>query len=144
MAKRLSDGTIQFTEKEILDGMKKFKTSREEAIEALAYDYEIDHGGKDLEFDLTEEQQAVVRELNQKVEHKKGGKQGQNNHKPNELKEAIVQELAQYLESIGAEQDYDEVKIVNANRLISFSVGEKKFDLTLVEKRPPKKKENAE
>ena len=56
----------------------------------------------------------------------------------NELKEAIVAEVAKFLAESGT-NGYENVVISNKNRQISFKIGEKSFDFTLVEHRPPKK-----
>ena len=58
----------------------------------------------------------------------------------NELKEAIVAEIAEFLREDAQGQAYEEVEITNVSRMISFSVNDKRFELTLVEKRPPKAK----
>ena len=37
--------------------------SEAEARETAEYDYEIEHGGKNLEYDLTKEQQKVAKKM---------------------------------------------------------------------------------
>ena len=37
-------------------------------------------------------------------------------------------------------QAYEDVEVTNKSRMIAFAVGDKHFELTLVEKRPPKAK----
>ena len=58
--------------------------------------------------------------------------------KPNELKEAIVAELANYLAEEAQGQVYEDVTVTNKSRMIAFSVNGKRFELALVEKREPK------
>ena len=128
---------IELTEKNIADYMKRNKCSREDAIELINYDNDIE-SGNETEFDLSEEQMKNVQTMMRKTDHAKKS----NTHrerKPNELKEAIVAELAEFLREDAQGQMYEDVEITNKNRMISFTVGEKKFDLTLVEKRPSKK-----
>ena len=125
-------------EKTIADYMKRNKCSREEAIELIEYDTAVAND-EETEYDLTPEQKQNVQEMNKKVEHKKLS----NIHrerKPNELKEAIVVELANFFKEEAQGQMYENVQITNKNRMISFSVGEKNFEVTLIEKRPPKNK----
>ena len=125
-------------EKTIADYMKRNKCSREEAIELIEYDTAVEND-EETEYDLTPEQKKNVQEMNKKVEHKKLS----NIHrerKPNELKEAIVVELANFFKEEAQGQMYENVQITNKNRMISFSVGEKNFEVTLIEKRPPKNK----
>jgi hypothetical protein len=128
---------VAINEKTIERYMKLNKCSREEAIDLINYDNDVE-SGNDTEFDLSEEQMKVVQTMMRKTDHTMKS----NTHrerKPNELKEAIVAELAEFLAEDAQGQMYENVEITNKNRMISFSVGDKKFDLTLVEKRPPKK-----
>lgn len=130
---------IILNEKNIADYMKRNKCSREEAIELINYDNAVE-GGEETEYDLTAEQEANVKEMTRKVEHAKQGKGVKRERKPNELKEAIIAELAEFLREDAQGQAYEEVEITNVSRMIAFSVNDKHFELTLVEKRPPKAK----
>lgn len=130
---------IILNEKNIADYMKRNKCSREEAIELINYDNAVE-SGEDTEYDLTAEQEANVKEMTRKVEHAKQGKSVKRERKPNELKEAIIAELAEFLHEDAQGQAYEEVEITNVSRMIAFSVNDKHFELTLVEKRPPKAK----
>lgn len=123
-------------EKRIEFLMKTLKISREEALDLEGYDENLKEGVK-AEYDLSDEQEKVVREMNRKVEHAKGNG-GKRERKPNELKEAIVREIADLLENEAVGQVYEDVAITNPNRMIAFSVNGKRFELTLTEKRPPK------
>ena len=129
---------IVLNEKNIADYMKRNKCDRDEAIELINYDNAIE-GGEDTEFDLTPEQQKVVQDMARRVEHTAKGKV-KRERKPNELKEAIIAELAEFLREDAQGQAYEEVDVTNASRMIAFSVNDKHFELTLVEKRPPKTK----
>ncbi len=123
--------------------MKKLGITREEAIDLEGYDDDVNKNRK-TQYDLTEEQRKVVMEMNRKRDHKKSGPR-KVERKPNELKEALVMALADFLENeceftLNEEITYcDTVEITNKNRMIHFKVGEKEFDLQLIEKRPPKK-----
>lgn len=130
-------------EKTILDYMKRNKCSREEAIDLIKYDCDVEDG-VNTEYDLTEEQKKVVQDMNRKIDHKKHGTV-KRERKPNELKEALVAALADYLENV-CELDMPdsgliycgEVEITNKNRMIHFSCKDKEFDLQLIEKRAKK------
>ena len=130
-------------EKTILDYMKRNKCSREEAIDLIKYDCDVEDG-VDTEYDLTDEQKKVVQDMNRKIDHKKHGTV-KRERKPNELKEALVAALADYLENV-SELDMpdsgliycEEVEITNKNRMIHFSCKDKEFDLQLIEKRAKK------
>lgn len=126
-------------EKTIADYMKRNKCDREEAIDLIKYDIAIE-SGEETEYDLTAEQEANVKEMARKVEHSKQGKGVKRERKPNELKEAIVAEIAEFLREDAQGQAYEDVEITNVSRMISFAIGDKHFELTLIEKRPPKSK----
>jgi hypothetical protein len=126
-------------ERTIADYMKRNKCNREEAIDLIKYDIAVEDG-EDTEYDLTAEQEANVREMTRKVEHAKQDGKVKRERKPNELKEAIVAEIAEFLREDAQGQMYEDVEITNKSRMIAFTVGEKHFELTLIEKRPPKSK----
>ena len=127
-------------EKTIADYMKRNKCDRDEAIELIKYDIAVE-SDEETEYDLTEEQTANVKEMMRKTEHaKQVGKKVKRERKPNELKEAIIAEVAEFLREDALGQANADVEITNVSRQIAFSVNDKKFELTLVEKRPPKTK----
>lgn len=126
-------------EKTIADYMKRNKCNREEAIDLIKYDIAVE-SDEDTEYDLTEEQTANVKSMMRKVDHAKTEGKVKRERKPNELKEAIVAEIAEFLREDAQGQMYEDVEITNKSRMIAFTVGEKHFELTLIEKRPPKSK----
>lgn len=126
-------------EKTIADYMKRNKCNREEAIDLIKYDIAVE-SDEDTEYDLTEEQTANVKSMMRKVDHAKTEGKVKRERKPNELKEAIVAEIAEFLREDAQGQAYEDVEITNKSRMIAFAVGDKHFELTLVEKRPPKAK----
>ena len=126
-------------ERTIADYMKRNKCSREDAIDLIKYDIAIE-SGEDTEYDLSEEQEQVVKTMMRKVDHAKQDGKVKRERKPNELKEAIVAEIAEFLREDAQGQVYEDVEVTNISRMIAFTVGEKKFELTLIEKRLPKAK----
>lgn len=124
-------------EKTIADYMKRNKCNREEAIDLIKYDIAVE-SDEETEFDLSEEQAKNVQAMMRKTEHKASNVKRER--KPNELKEAIVAEIAEFLREEAQGQVYEEVNVANVNRLITFEVNGKHFDLTLVEKRDKKAK----
>ena len=126
-------------ERTITEYMKVNKCNREEAIDLIKYDIAVE-SGEETEYDLTEEQSAVVKKMMRQVDHAKQETKVKRERKPNELKEAIVAEIAEFLREDAQGQLYEEVKVTNKNRQIAFAVDGKRFELTLVEKRPPKAK----
>lgn len=126
-------------EKTIAEYMKVNKCNREEAIDLIKYDIAVE-SDEDTEYDLTPEQEAVVKGMMRKTDHAKQDGKAKRERKPNELKEAIVKELADLLANEAVGQVYEDVEITNPNRMIAFAVNGKRFELTLTEKRPPKTK----
>ena len=120
----------------VMELMEKLGISREEAEDLVRYDDDVEDGKK-TKYDLTPEQQANVTAMNRKVEHQKG-KGNRSQCKPNEVKESIIKELAEFLREDAQGQLYEEVTITNANRMITFVVNGKSYDLTLIEKRVSK------
>ena len=125
---------MKIDEKRIAYLMKTLDITREEARELEGYDADVT-AGKKTEYDLTAEQQAVVSEMT-RADAEVGKRK--STRKPNELKEAIVREIAEFLSEDALGQMYEAVVVANANRTITFSVGDKWFELNLIEKRPPK------
>lgn len=125
---------MKIDEKRIAMLMKTLDITREEALELEGYDADV-KAGKKTQYDLTPEQQAVVSEMT-RADTEVGKRK--STRKPNELKEAIVREIAEFLSEDALGQMYEAVQIANANRTITFSVGDKQFELNLIEKRKPK------
>ena len=132
-------------EKTIAQYMKVNKCDREEAIDLIKYDIAVEEG-EETEYDLTKEQAEVVKTMMRKTEHAKQDGKVKRERKPNELKEALVATLADYLENecefdLNGEITYcGAVEITNKSRMIAFEANGKRFELTLIEKRPPKAK----
>ena len=137
---------MQIDEKRISFLMTKLGITREEALDLEGYDDDVNHNRKTIH-DLTPEQMANVQEMNRKKDHKKYG-HAHRERKPNETKESIIVELADFLENeceftIKNDVFYCEsVEITNKNRMIHFKLNGKEFDLQLIEKREPKNKKN--
>ena len=129
-------------EKRITMLMKKLDISREEALELEGYDAEVNKGHK-TQYDLTPEQEKVAKKMTHVTEYAKSGTV-RRERKPNELKEAIVAELADFLAEDAQGQAYESVEITNKSRMIAFSVNGKHFELTLIEKREPKDKKTTQ
>ena len=122
--------------------MKKLHITEEEAIEVMEYDDNVNKGKKTA-YDLTPEQKKNVQEMARKTEHKKRSSIARQ-RKPDDVKEAIMLALADFLENecemmIKDELIYcDSVEITNKTRLLHFKVGEREYDLQLIGKRATK------
>lgn len=126
MAYKLTD-----EEQRRYNALLKIGASHEEALDAIATDREIDRGADP--FPLSAEQKKVAKkmtnaETHAKVERKKVER------KANTTKADLVTFLAEMLQN-----KVENVEITNAERQIAFSCGDEMFELTLVQKRKPKK-----
>lgn len=127
---------MAFDEKRITELMNALDISREEAIEVLQDDEDIDHD-KPKDFDLSKEQLKVVAEQNRKVSHKKSEGKKPRERKPNEQKRAIIEALFEFL-SEKTDLNLENVTVSNAEKMILFDFGDEKYSLDLVQKRKPK------
>lgn len=113
----------------IQDLMRTLNCTAKEAQEILDADKAIDQG-KRMDFDLPIEQEKQAKKFVNANTHKSSNKP-RPERKPDTLKERIVAEIADFLPQIQAEQ----VTIANKNRLISFSLEGRDFEITLIAKR---------
>jgi hypothetical protein len=121
--------------------MSGLKCTEAEAKEIYAYDKMVDGAGakERLEFDLSLEAEKEAKKLANSRERKPTVyKFDKRERKKNATKGAIIAEIAKYLAESG-ETAYEKVNITNEERQIAFSVGDNDFELTLVQKRKPKK-----
>ena len=120
-------------EKRVEKLMKTGRYSLEECQQLVLDDEKVDKG-EPLPWDLTKEQKA-----NQKKAISTGTRTQKaptkRTKKDNPLKKSIIDEIAL---ALGENAIYENVEIVNGERLIAFTVGDSKFELTLVQKRDKK------
>ena len=125
-------------EKQIEKLMKTLDITREEAIELINEDKEIDRKSfSQIDDDLTEEQkQAKKKYTNVKRGVNAYGKKTERVIKPDENKRMIINTIAKALEGSGFALN---VNITNPQKYISFSIESEDFEIDLKRKR--KKKE---
>ena len=120
-------------EKRVERLMKSGRYTLEECKQLVLDDEKVDKG-EPLPWDLTKEQKA-----NQKKAISTGTRTQKEptkrTKKDNPLKKSIIDEIAL---ALGENVIYENIEIVNGERLIAFSVGDSKFELTLVQKRDKK------
>lgn len=123
------------------EAMRKLGMSEEEIEELMEYDKEIDKGKKNLEHDLTKEQEKQARAVaNQKRGADKPTEEKEKKPKKtkeNPVKETVIAEIAKFLAENG-EISAENVEIVNKQGEISFTVGENTYKLALTQRRKPK------
>lgn len=119
--------------------IKLLGCTREEAIDIIETDKIIDKGGR-TQYDLSKEEEKLAMKISGVSERK--AKSADNKRgkvrAENPTKSGIIAEIAEYLtENCGFATE--NVTITNKERQISFSIADEKFELTLVQKRKPKK-----
>ena len=114
------------------------KCSDAEAQEILAYDKAVDKG-EPTPYDLTAAQNEVARKYAHTGTRKAptAYKFTKRERKPNATKGGIIAELAAFLTD-QSENAVTDLAITNPERQIAFTIGENRFELTLVHKRLPK------
>lgn len=121
--------------------MKNLGISEEEALQVLADDKAIDKGEK--LFELSEEQKKVAKKMtNFDSKNRKKpivvGSKPTNSRAKNATKGGIIAELATFLTE-NSQFSIENLEILNAERQISFKIGDETYEITLAQKRKPKK-----
>lgn len=114
--------------------MNGLRCSREEAEQILADDKAIDRGER-MSFDLDKETEKQAKKWANTGTRQTTSEKTERKRKENPTKASIISEIANFL----TENGYDSVEITNKERQIALKVGENAFELTLVQKRQPKK-----
>ncbi len=136
---------MKVDEAHIKNLMKTLNLTREEALEVIEYDQAVNHGEK-TKYDLSPEQTAFVQDMTRHRDHKKHGPTV-HKRKPNDVKIGIMAMLQDYFANEFELDVNDEVlycsnvELTNPSRMLHFSIGNKEFDLQLIEKRGPHKKD---
>ena len=118
--------------------MSSLGVSQAEAEEIYEYDKAIDRGER-TQYDLDPEKEKEAKKFANVKNHRTTGVYNLNKRerKANPTKASIIAEIAQFLTE-NSENACENVKVVNKERQISFSIGDNKYELTLVQKRQPK------
>lgn len=122
-----------------IENMRKLGMSEEEIVEVLADDRKIDKGEK--LFELTEEQKKVVKKMTN-ADHKKPTiynlDTSKRQRKENPTKAGIIAKIYEFLaENSGF--SFENLEIINKERQISMVFEGNTYELTLAQKRKPKK-----
>lgn len=126
--------TKKETQKEAI--MRILGVSSAEADQILADDKEVDRGKKH-EWDLNDAEHRKAMKQANADEHKKPKEPIKRERKANPTKGGIITSLAEFFtqnETISAQN----VAITNAERQISFEIGDQKYEITPIAKRKPK------
>lgn len=121
---------MTFSEKEIEKQMKANHCSRQEALEILQWDYEIDHGNTENGA-LTKEQKALVRKITKADKDPAVKRTVKRERKVNENKKALIEKIASALTET-------ENLSVKTETEISFTYNGKQYTVKLTEHREKK------
>ena len=121
-------------EEKIKQLMNALQVTREEAIEIIECDKAIDKGER-VDFDLPKEQEKEAKKWANVSEKTKKTERKTPVRKENVAKSTIISEISTFL----TEKGYEFVEITNKERQIAFVFGQNDYELTLVQKRKPKK-----
>ena len=119
-----------------IQALMKLGLSREEALQTLADDKDIDQG-KPKDFDLTAEQLKNAKQYTKVGTRKTSSTPTKRERKENPTKALIIAELFKFLGE-NAEISAEILEILNKERQIFFKCGENDYELTLTQKRKPK------
>lgn len=118
-------------EKLIKKNMEALDISYKEAKELVEDDERVDRG-ESLPWDLTPEQMKVSKKARQ-ADHAKPKEKVKKEKKENVIKKEIIEKIYNLIN-----ENYENTNVENDERMISFSVGDENFEITLVQKRKKK------
>ena len=119
-----------------IQALMKLGLSREEALQTLADDADIDKG-KPKDFDLSAEQLKNAKQYTKVGTRKTSTTPTKRERKENPTKALIIAEIFKFLTE-NAEISAENLEILNKERQIFFKCGENDYELTLTQKRKPK------
>ena len=119
--------------------MRLLDRTEEEALDVIRTDEIIDKGGR-TEYDLpiAEEKAALkIGRIDERKAKSADNKRGKVRAE-NPTKSGIIAEIAEFLTE-KSQFACENVEITNKERQIAFKIGENAYEITLVQKRKPKK-----
>lgn len=118
--------------------MNGLQCTREEAEDVIKWDKVIDQGGR-TPYDLDPKTEKMAKKMANVKERKKPINYdfSKRERKANPTKSGIIAEIAQFLTE-KSQFATENVEITNKERMISFSVADNNFEITLIQKRKPK------
>lgn len=122
-------------EKRIAEIMKSLDLTRDEVLEMLADDDDIDHD-KPKDFDLSKDKQKIVAQYTRTTSGKKQTRTV--THKDDFDKQDLIETIAKALDTT-----VENLAIANKEREITFSFNGAEYSVTLTKHRPPKAKKGS-
>lgn len=136
MTYNLNGKNIRIPDADIERSMKSLDLSKEEAIQMWLEDEgyleneeqeALEKKAKDSRIMATIHQASAMNKIEKKT-------QKERCRKENPTKEMVIREIAALLPKFA-----ENVEVLNVGKLISFSIGEEKYEIDLKQKRKPKK-----
>ena len=134
MRYNLNGKNINIPDADIERSMKNLELTKEEAIQMWLEDegYLENEEQEELERKAKENHiTATIHQASAKDPHKKTQKE--RVRKENPTKEMVIREIAALLPKFA-----EDIEILNVGKLISFRIGEEKYEIDLKQKRKPK------
>lgn len=134
MKYNLNGKNINIPDADIERSMKSLELTKEEAIQMWLEDegYLENEEQEELERKAKENRiTATIHQASAKDSHKKTQKE--RVRKENPTKEMVIREIAELLPKFA-----EDIEILNVGKLISFRIGEEKYEIDLKQKRKPK------
>ena len=134
MKYNLNGKNINIPDADIERSMKSLELTKEEAIQMWLEDegYLENEEQEELERKAKENRiTATIHQASTKDPHKKTQKE--RGRKENPTKEMVIREIAALLPKFA-----EDIEILNVGKLISFRIGEEKYEIDLKQKRKPK------
>ena len=134
MKYNLNGKNINIPDADIERSMKSLELTKEEAIQVWLEDegYLENEEQEELERKAKENRiTATIHQASTKDPHKKTQKE--RVRKENPTKEMVIREIAALLPKFA-----EDIEILNVGKLISFRIGEEKYEIDLKQKRKPK------
>ncbi len=129
----------KLTDEERMKRYAPLGLSEEEKRDLLEYDLAVEHDER-TEYDLSPEQLKIAQKfVRTGTKAPTSFKFSERKRKENPTKAGIIAELVDFFNKI-SQFDVKNVQILNKERQISFSIGEDRYELTLVKKNPKKTK----
>lgn len=132
------------TEQQITKMMTTLKISREEAIDLIREDEEVDRMSmSEVDNDLTPEQKKAKKKATNTTgdKTKRSYTFTKRERKPDDVKREIIATIAQNLDRCCFSEELStvvDVTVVKPEKEITFRVGEDEFSVTLIKHRKPK------
>ena len=120
-----------------IEACRKMGMSDREIAEMYEDDDDVDKG-VEMPWDLSADEHKKAMKQANADEHKKPKTPTKRERKSNPTKAGIIAEIATFLVE-NSEFATENVEITNKERMIAFQIGEERYEITLIQKRKPKK-----